>query len=65
MPNTTCKARDMQRSHRLITYAFGECSDEEQTRFEAHLTHCVICATELESIALIQGAIDHRELDIA
>jgi len=65
MPNTTCKARDMQRSRRLITYAYGECSTEEQIRLEAHLKHCRVCATELESIALIQGAIDRRELDIA
>jgi len=60
MPHTTCTERNT-----LITYAYGECSDEEQTRFEAHLTHCVICATELESIALLQGAIDHMEPDRA
>jgi hypothetical protein len=42
----------------LITYAYGECSTAERTRFESHLYRCVTCANEIESIALIQAALD-------
>ena len=42
----------------LAAYVYGECSSEEQQRFEAHLQTCASCANEVEVFALLQGALD-------
>jgi hypothetical protein len=42
----------------LIDYLYGKCTPVERNKFEEHLLTCPTCADNLESTALLQGALD-------
>ena len=50
---TKCDQQDT-----LFDYSYGHCTPAERAKFEEHLLTCASCANDLESNALLQGALD-------